>query len=83
MIDNGDFGDRVRHSAVIAQAEGFLAGRHGLTVEEAAYLLKIEATTLGRPLSELAKNIIETRLASAAEHRAQGNRWHECGGSGD
>lgn len=83
MVDNDDADDRIRHWAVIAQAEGVLAARHGLTVDEAAELLKLDAKTLGRPLSKIARRIIESRSAGLRKLRAQANGWHECGGAGD
>lgn len=58
MIDEDEVEDRAANWAVIAQAEGVLAARRGITVVEAARALRVDTDSSGRRLSEVARNIV-------------------------
>lgn len=87
MIDGDDvFG--IERQALIDQAQGVLASRYRISIDDAAQLLRIDALTLARPVREIAADVIGAEThgpdadcpwADAARNRG----WHECGGASD
>jgi hypothetical protein len=87
VSDEDEGGDRVGHWAVIAQAEGVLAARYGITVAGAAQVLIRDARSIERPIHEVARAVLDVRSAGFDETRdpadlRTGLGPHECGGAG-
>jgi AmiR/NasT family two-component response regulator len=63
-MNHDDEEDRALNFEVIAQAEGMLSVRRGIAVDEAALALRAEAAALDRPLSRVARDVVDGQRGS-------------------
>jgi GAF domain-containing protein/ANTAR domain-containing protein len=66
---SGDIGGRAVYQMQVHQATGMVKVQLGVTIEEAFLMLRARAFAAGRPLVEVAHDVVERRLRFSTEDR--------------